>query len=331
MPKTHPFPQALVLLLVFLSTRASGLDVDSCLAAAAPAPRVAILPFGSKTVGIREREFLRQAIADTLVQRGADRPMPGNAVDSVLSGMGISQADPCTDTACARIVGGHLGVDQILQGDLEALGSALIITLRLVDVETGGILGSARDSRYGTIESVVPRSVPRLVEVLGATSGSRALQDTSGLRKLSVRLLLRERMFLDDTGLIVLSSLTRNEPEPVRRDLYKSAASNWKWAFASAYPFVPAGTIAQGDHMGLAYIGSVYYVAVFFAVIGIDNPAPFFYFAYGFQVARPAWYGYWHNRELGKSLHLGKTAWSPSPTVQRLRDGTLAPALAWTF
>lgn len=95
----------------------------------------------------------------------------GNDDISVMLGFEKTKdAMGCDDASCAAEIGGALGVDYIVAGKVSTLGSAPVLTLKLVDVRNSRVL--ARSNRTGSgSESGLPTLVAEAVQELVAQSG----------------------------------------------------------------------------------------------------------------------------------------------------------------
>ena len=105
-------------------------------------------------------DFLRSAIIETGVFNVVDR----NNMEKVLAEQGFQQTG-CTTEECAVQMGKLLNVHLIAVGSCGKLLSRFILTINIVDVETGKFIYSAKEACYSEeeIEIMVERIVERIV------------------------------------------------------------------------------------------------------------------------------------------------------------------------
>lgn len=76
------------------------------------------------------------------MQRYSKDQVIGKAdVETILSAEKIKDLLSCDDTTCAVDIGGMLGTDIVLAGDIETVGSYLLITYRMVNPQKAAVVG----------------------------------------------------------------------------------------------------------------------------------------------------------------------------------------------
>ncbi len=146
-------------------------------AAAALAPRLAVLPFADLSPG-RDQGFLCEGIAEELI--GALARLPGLKVAA------RSSAFRFQGGADLRRVGAELGVDKILEGSVRRSGDRLRIGIQLVNVADGYQLWSERYDRdlediFALQDEIAVRVVAALSPQLAARATPRAKRYTENL------------------------------------------------------------------------------------------------------------------------------------------------------
>lgn len=294
-------------------------------------PNLAVMRLESSRLDTADLEVLRDALTVELQNSGRVRVMERSQMNSILSEQGFQKSGSCDASDCAVEVGRILAVDRMVLGSAGKLGETWSVTLRLVNVETGEVAASVRDSRSGTIEVLLSQSVPKLaadlVAAIGAPPTGRSGIDDFALATLMVR----DRAYLGDSGRSKLQGLARNFSATQVLQLDELGSMSRAWGWANAYPFLPVGSVIQKDWKGLGWIFLAWTPGIIATGAAADNAGVFYLLGYGFQVGRAIWFSNHNNARLRHSLNLGTSAWIPAPNLQTLATGSPHPALTWTF
>jgi hypothetical protein len=111
------------------------------------------------------------------MQRYSKDQVIGKAdVDALLSAQKSKDLLDCSDTTCASDIGGMLGTDIVLAGDIEALGSYLVISYRMVNSKKATVVGRVShrvkvegDGGARASEDALVNGIPAAIEELLAT------------------------------------------------------------------------------------------------------------------------------------------------------------------
>lgn len=294
-------------------------------------PNLAVMRLESSRLDTSELEVLRDALTVELQNSGRVRVMERSQMNQILAEQGFQKTGSCDASECAVEVGRILAVDRMVLGSAGKLGETWSVTLRLVNVETGEVAASVRDSRTGSIEVLLSQSVPKLVADLVASIGTRAAVGSKEGDFALATLLVRDRAYLKDSSQANLQRLARSFSATQVLQLNEEGTMSRAWVWANAYPFIPAGSAFQKDWRGLGWIALAWTPGLVASIAGADNKGVFLVLGYGFQVARPLWFARNNNQRLRRGLNLAGTLQSPVPTLQFLADGSPAPSLTWTF
>ena len=76
-------------------------------------------------------------------------------MNDILNAQDFNMSDACNTAECAVQVGQLLGVEQMIAGDLGKIGQTYTIDLRLIDVESGKIVGTQTKDYKGEIDGLL--------------------------------------------------------------------------------------------------------------------------------------------------------------------------------
>ena len=116
---------------------------------------LAVLELDNKG-GLADREIARLAasIRNEFTLSGRYRVMRLEEMKENLAARGI-ELMACSTEACVRMVGKVLGAEKLVVGSIEKIGRIFIITLQLVEVETGEIEETATEEYLGTDDELL--------------------------------------------------------------------------------------------------------------------------------------------------------------------------------
>ncbi len=124
----------------------------------------------SKPEAIAITNLLQSNIVDSDIFLVVER----NQINAILKEQGLQQTG-CTDSTCAVEVGRLLSANKILMGNVNKLGSMILLTVRIVDVGQGvsqfSVNGKAKS--INSIDDAVNAVVKKLVAKLGGKMSNR--------------------------------------------------------------------------------------------------------------------------------------------------------------
>ncbi len=128
----------------------------------------------SKVVGVAVTDLIRSDMVDT----GRFTIVERSQMDAILKEQGLQQTG-CTDSSCAVQLGKVLSANKVLIGEINQLGTDLIITVRIVDVEKGVADFSTSEKAKDLNE--IDKTVKVLVDKLTMRiTGKRSLAGETG-------------------------------------------------------------------------------------------------------------------------------------------------------
>lgn len=297
---------------------------------------LAVMDIDARRLENMDLDVLRDALTVELQNSGKVRVMERSQMNTILKEQGFQQSGACNASECAVEMGKLLSVDRMVLGSLGKLGETWSMTLRLVNVQTGEVLTSVRDSRTGSIDVVLSQSVPQLAsQLLADLTGSprvakpQATPSNSGYGE--ALFLVKAEAFRTDDGLSRLKKASLGLAPSEAYQLKEEGSISRGWAWANLYPFLPVGSMIKGDWagVGLIYLG---WVPCLVAASN-ENTGAFGFLAvagYAWQIARPIVFANSNNDRLNKGLNLS-SATVPTPALGLDAKGRWQGSLAWSF
>jgi curli biogenesis system outer membrane secretion channel CsgG len=332
--RTHRFATSLALLAALLL-----LAPEAVLAAAADTARatrqvtLAVTDFDSRLADSPDLGVLRDALIVELQNSGNARVMERSQMNTILKEQGFQRSGACDASECAVEIGKLLAVDRMVLGSVGKLGETWSMTLRMVDVRTGEVLTSVRDTRTGSIDVLLKESVPLLAAQLlgGQAASGQAARPTPGKGDYGEAfLLLSSGAYKDDIGFEKLKAASTGLTPGEAYSLDEKFSVSRGWAWGNLYPFLPIGSMVQGDWAGIGLI----YLGWTPTIIAAANQSSSWEFlavlAYAWTIARPILHANSVNDHLKEGLHLADWA-EPTPQFAPDGHGGWTGSLAWSF
>lgn len=107
-----------------------------CPAFSAEKTRIAVLELKSEGVPQRTARTVSNMLRTSLINTGKFLVIERSQMDAIFKEQGLQQTG-CTDQSCAVQLGRLMSANKILVGEVSMLGTAIITTIRIVDVEKG--------------------------------------------------------------------------------------------------------------------------------------------------------------------------------------------------
>ncbi|MBF0433622.1 MAG: hypothetical protein HQK83_20250, partial [Fibrobacteria bacterium] len=119
---------------------------------------IAVIDFESEIISPPEARALTNKLRGELIMTGRFQVMERNQMDEIMKEQGI-QLTGCTSTECVIEIGQLIGVNKLIAGDIGKVGSVYLVSLRLIDVESGTILSLINTEIDGTIKEVLKEGI----------------------------------------------------------------------------------------------------------------------------------------------------------------------------
>ena len=117
-------------------------------------PTLAILDFEGLGISEQEAQVLTNRLGTHLVQLGTFKVIERGQMQQILREQDF-QLTGCTSDECAVEIGQLLGVQQMLAGSFGKIESMYLVDMRIIDVETGGILRTASYEVTGGLDLLI--------------------------------------------------------------------------------------------------------------------------------------------------------------------------------
>src|SRR5512140_2272911 len=135
--------------------------------ALAASPKLAVMPIAAgEGVPATTTAAITDALAAEVRRRSGTEVITRKELEAVLSLEAQKQMLGCTSDACIAEIGGALGVERLVAGDLARLGESWLFHLKVV--ETGKVKVAAQSDRRirgGTIDDVLDALPPMVAEL----------------------------------------------------------------------------------------------------------------------------------------------------------------------
>ena len=132
---------------------------------AAQKKHVAVLDFDAANISAAEVRILADRLRTEVIKLGVFDLVERSIMEEVLKEQAFQQTG-CVSDECAVEVGKLLGVEQMIAGSIGKLGSIFTISVRMIDVETGGIFVQHSIDCRCPIETVLTETMAQLAAIL---------------------------------------------------------------------------------------------------------------------------------------------------------------------
>jgi len=237
-------------------------------------PVIAVLDFQLSGVSAQESVIFVDSITSYIVETQRFRVIDRSQRKNLLSEIEFASSD-CTDEGCQLKIGRMLSANDILVGSLGKIGDRYLLTIRMLNVETGEALQSVTE-RYRSLNDLIDNSQALTYKLVGvqdpqkpaptATSAKPAkpakedapaaaaakTANAPAASGISSQLLsaLDDQEYLDDGRAKALLSLTEGLSEADRKMLYDRYALSGAFFPAVGNTLFGLGSWMQGDIVG---------------------------------------------------------------------------------
>ncbi len=125
--------------------------------------RIAILDFKAQGISSKAAKVIANMVRTDMVKMGKFTVVERTQMNEIMKEQGLQMAG-CTDENCAIRVGRLISANKILVGEVGKLGTSIIITVRIVDVERGVTEFSEKEKALSN--SKLPEAVEKLTAKL---------------------------------------------------------------------------------------------------------------------------------------------------------------------
>lgn len=122
---------------------------------------IAIMDLDPTNIGEEESKFLSDRLRIELFESGSFNVVERDKMNAILNEQGF-QMSGCSSLECAVEIGQLLNVNQMVGGSIGLIGEVYSITLRLIDVQTGAIIRTAKRDYNGKLSSMLTEVIPEI-------------------------------------------------------------------------------------------------------------------------------------------------------------------------
>ncbi len=142
--------------LILLSMAGSVLSAQEADTAKIKKPTAAVLDFRALTVMKKEEvSALTNKFRSSLAQTKKFTLLERSEMETILKEQDFSMSDLCNTEDCAVQVGQLLAAEKMITGDLGKVGETYTVTVRILDVSTGKVEGTASEEYSGATEGLI--------------------------------------------------------------------------------------------------------------------------------------------------------------------------------
>jgi TolB-like protein len=130
-----------------------------------PKVNIAVLEFDNTNIPEDHFVILSNRIRGEFINTNRFNVIERAEMNAILKEQGFQQTG-CINSECAVEIGQLIGVEQIVAGNLGKVGNLFILSLRIIDVETGQILKQSDNQISGSFEQAITQLVPENISGL---------------------------------------------------------------------------------------------------------------------------------------------------------------------
>ena len=124
---------------------------------------IAVLDLDATNIKEEDARFLSDRLRVELFDAGKFNVLERDKMNIILDEQGF-QMSGCTSVECAVEIGQLLNVQQMVAGSIGRIGNVYSITLRLINVQTGELLQTAKHDYQGELSEMLTEVLPKVEE-----------------------------------------------------------------------------------------------------------------------------------------------------------------------
>lgn len=115
---------------------------------------IAIGDFNFNGIMQSEVDIIKDMISSSLQNTGKYRLIERGQIDQILNEQGLENSGVCDNTECAIELGKILSIDEILIGSVGRLGRSIVISIKIVNIETSEVILNEKKQYKGEIDDI---------------------------------------------------------------------------------------------------------------------------------------------------------------------------------
>ena len=157
------------------------LTIRPICAFATPPTKVAVFEIQARTGVSKDlAEPLADLVANAVRSLKKYSVVGKSDIQSLIGLQKMKDAIGCDNVSCFAELGGALGVDYIIAGNVSRVGSALLLNLRLIDPNKAEVAGGVSHKVFGGDEAIIDAIPPAVAELFGVPSARNNTGNVAG-------------------------------------------------------------------------------------------------------------------------------------------------------
>ena len=130
-----------------------------------PKMNIAVIDLDPTGISNNEAQFLSDRLRTELFETGKFQVVEREKMNTILKEQGFQQSG-CTTVECAIEIGQLLNVTVMVAGSIGKIEEIYSLSIRMIDVETGGIIRTATRDYEGSLSDVLTEVIPEISVLL---------------------------------------------------------------------------------------------------------------------------------------------------------------------
>jgi len=127
---------------------------------------IAVMELEAKNMSRQEAGILTDKLRSEIIKTHKFNVMERERMNEILKEQGFQQSGVCSTDECATRAGNIVGVSRMVAGSIGRVGESFLVTLRMIDVETGIIVRNVDETIRGSIDAVLESGMAAVAQKL---------------------------------------------------------------------------------------------------------------------------------------------------------------------
>jgi TolB-like protein len=147
-------------------TRIVPLVISALWSMAVAQDNIAVMELEGNHVSRQECAVLTDKLRSEIIKTRKFNVMERGRMNEILKEQGFQQSGVCSTDECAERAGKIIGVSRMVAGSVGRAGGSFLVTLRMIDVETGAIVRNVDETLQGSIDAVLESGIAQVAQKL---------------------------------------------------------------------------------------------------------------------------------------------------------------------
>ena len=148
-----------------------------CFAAAAQ-ENIAVMELEARNISRQDAGVLTDKLRSEIIATRKFNVMERERMNEILKEQGFQQSGVCSTDECAQRAGKIVGVSRMVAGSVGRVGESYLVTLRMIDIETGKIVRNVDETIRGSIDVVLESGMATVAQKLVTARDMGQKQDS---------------------------------------------------------------------------------------------------------------------------------------------------------